>query len=158
MAYYQDGTRFAELGEGNFKAIGWLMRDEPYPHWTPNTETYLTEEVFEKLCQLCVQPWQPATVGGSHPCELCRFTGGSSVAHYKGHTIGGISANLLLVPGREVVYVAPVGIIHYLDAHGYVPPDSFCLAVSRCPAMRSSAYFKAIMDNGGRGLLRHSHA
>ena len=34
------------------------------------------------------------------------------------------SANVF-VPGRNVLYMAPSLVVHYIDAHGYRPPDDF---------------------------------
>lgn len=61
--------------------------------------------------------------------------------------IGGAN---LFVPGDGVIYAAPSTIIHYIDAHRYLPPAAFVAAVHACPPMRSPAYLKALLDNGMR--------
>lgn len=157
MAYYEDGSDFPEFGPGAFKAVGWLSKRHSYAHAHLNEDRQSTAEVFDKLCHLCAQPWQPATIGGGHSCDLCRFTEGTSVANYHGYAIAGTSAKVVLVPGLNVIYVAPVGILHYMDAHDYVPPFDFVTAALHCPPMRSSAYFQALMENGARELVRHPH-
>ena len=50
------------------------------------------------------------------------------------------------------------GITHYIAAHWYRPPDVFLEAVRACPPMRSMDYMKALLANGGRGLVRRARA
>jgi hypothetical protein len=60
------------------------------------------------------------------------------------------SQDSLWVPGNGVVYVAPVGIPHYVAAHGYRPPTEFIEAVMRCPEYGSIPYEAALTEaNGG---------
>jgi len=37
--------------------------------------------------------------------------------------------------------VAPALVIHYVEAHGYTPPDAFVQAVLACPPQGSREYF-----------------
>jgi hypothetical protein len=60
----------------------------------------------------------------------------------------------LFVPANGVIYVSPAMIVHYMNAHGYAPPEVFCRAVLACPPMRSMQYLKAIKECGGARLLR----
>ncbi len=80
---------------------------------------------------------------GFHKCELCQF---------EGEVAGGTN---LFVPGDGVLFVCPELILHYINAHGYQPPQSFCDAVMACPDTRSSEYKRLFLDNGGRILMRH---
>jgi hypothetical protein len=73
---------------------------------------------------------------------------------FRDYRIFSTAAASLFIPGKGMIYVAPVSISHYIDAHGYQPPDSFYQAVEQCPRMRSSAYFQALLANGGRDLVR----
>ena len=59
-----------------------------------------------------------------------------------------IGCTNLYVPTNQVVYVAPSMIVHYIDAHSYLPPTEFCDAVMLCPAMRSMEYRKAMRQTG----------
>jgi hypothetical protein len=52
------------------------------------------------------------------------------------------------------IYVAPVGILHYIAAHWYKPPMAFVEAVMACPPMQSMAYKRELLANGGRVLMR----
>jgi len=46
----------------------------------------------------------------------------------------------IFVPGLDVVYLAPGGIPHYLEAHSYLPPLEFVEAVLLCPDCRTDEY------------------
>jgi hypothetical protein len=52
------------------------------------------------------------------------------------------------VPGSGVTYVAPEGIIHYVERHDYRPPDEFCAALLASPAVDSPEYFAALKATG----------
>ena len=54
----------------------------------------------------------------------------------------------LWIPGKDVIYVAPELIVHYIEAHAYRPPDEFCKAVCRCPDMTSAKYSRALESAG----------
>jgi hypothetical protein len=61
----------------------------------------------------------------------------------------------LYIPGDGCVYATPDLVVHYMNAHGYLPPLEFCIAVSACPPMHTMEYLKAIKAAGGAGLARH---
>lgn len=129
-------------------SVGFLAREQVYQRGE------VSEEFFTKLCALVSNAWNPPVVtAGVHFCELCRFTGGS-VAQFQGYQVSNISNRELFVPGDGFVYVAPISITHYVDAHEYYPPFEFQEAVLRCPPMRSAAYFKALLANGARELIK----
>ena len=50
------------------------------------------------------------------------------------------------------IYAAPDGIVHYISAHWYRPPDEFMEAVMACPGMGSAEYGAALMANGAPEL------
>ncbi|RZI58236.1 MAG: hypothetical protein EOP37_16735 [Rubrivivax sp.] len=115
-------------------AVGWLGVDADYPLGEVHAD------FFEKLKALCAEPWQPVAAAGFHQCELCQFEGPR------------FSSNLF-VPFGGCIYVAPIGIVHYIAAHRYLPPKVFIDGVLACPPMRSMQYHKALLVNGGRSLL-----
>jgi hypothetical protein len=55
---------------------------------------------------------------------------------------------------RRLFYVAPSLVLHYVDAHEYLPPESFQRAVMACPPMRSMEYLRAISRHGLHKLGR----
>jgi hypothetical protein len=148
LAWFEDLTPCSYYGEefaDRLKAIGWLTWGRSFP--TGETPV----DVFEKLCRLCQNPWVPVATCGVHQCELCQFTGGGT-STFKDYWISGVSGASLYVPSDGFLYVAPSSLPHVIDAHRYRPPEEFCAAVRRCPEMRSMAYLKAVLANGGSGL------
>lgn len=116
-------------------AVGWLGENSEF------TRGPVSPDFFHKLKKLCVEPWQPVAVAGRHSCELCQFDA------------PGFSDNVF-VPYQGQIFVAPVAIVHYIAAHHYLPPRIFIEAVVACPPTRSMEYKKALLSNGGRGLVR----
>ena len=148
MAWYADlepCDYFTPETAERLRAVSWLERGKPF------ATGEVTEAFFEKLCQLLQNPWNPVYCAGVHFCDLCQFSGNGS-AQWRDYNISSVSSACLFVPAAGFLYVSPTNIAHYIDAHGYRPPDEFCDAVLQCPAMRSMAYLKAILENGGRGL------
>jgi hypothetical protein len=150
MAWFEDlkpCTYFGDMFAHRLKAIGWLAKGRAFP--TGETSV----DVFEKLCCLCQDPWAPVATAGVHLCELRQFTGGGT-SSFKDYRISGVSNGCLFVPGDGFLYVAPCSLPHIIDAHSYRPSEAFCTAVQYCPEMRSMAYLKAVLANGGGGFKR----
>ena len=61
-----------------------------------------------------------------------------------------LGAANVFVPSDEAIYVAPSLVLHYIDAHAYLPPEEFRRAVEACPPMRSIEYLKALRRHGVR--------
>lgn len=137
MAHLEDLEQctYLPLPSQNLVAVGWLSRDSDFP------KGEVSPEFFEKLLELCREPWQPIASAGRHGCDLCQFGGPS------------FSDNVF-IPFHGRIYVAPVAITHYIATHWYKPPQIFMQAVEECPPMRSMAFLKAILSNGGRELVR----
>ena len=149
MTWYADlsscdyfGAEFAP----RLRAVGWLDPGHAY------TTGDVADDVFERLCTLLQSPISFVASPGGHGCAFCRFTGGAGVATYRGYRVCGYSTAVLLVPGDGILYVTPEAVTHYIDAHRYRPPVEFCRATLACPDMRSMAYKRAFLENGGRGL------
>lgn len=151
MAYFADlapCTYFPIPATDCLLAVGWLDRQHNYQHGP------VDDELFARLCELLHDPWQPFMTAGTHDCPFCRFTSGPQQLTYRNATVQ-LGTNNLFVPGDGVLFVAPSLILHYVDAHDYVPPEEFCQALLHCPAMRSMQYWKAIRENGPPGLTAH---
>jgi hypothetical protein len=138
MTWFQDLTQCIYFGDevgSSLLAIGWLERDKTFP-------TGLVDSlVYSRLCEFRIKPWQPMVSMGFHVCSLCWYEGATG------------SSNVF-IPGNGIVFVCPELIVHYMDAHGYAPPQEFCEAVLACPSMHSMQYLKKILANGGRSLVR----
>jgi hypothetical protein len=138
------------------RRVGFLRRGESFDAGD------VDENVFERLCELTQNPWQPWACAGIHHCDLCRFTGNSVGTYYKrrpggivgpGYPVSAASSTVdLWVPGDGFLWVCPTNVTHYIDAHSFCPPSEFCEAVLRCPPLRSMDYLKAVLANGGRKL------
>lgn len=149
MSHYEDLSFWSLAGEPveALRAVGWIEQGHPF------TRGEVSEKFFGELVQLLIQPWQPAVAAGLHRCSLCRFTGGPGTVDYNGTSVSMGTANLF-VPGDGRIYVAPSLVAHYIDAHGYCPPQEFVGAVSQCPPMRSMQYLRQIKTIGGKDLIR----
>ena len=136
MVFIKDLEKYNCLSgdDDSFIAIGWLSGDDEF------TRGEVSEVFFNKLVMLCDSPLQPVFSPGVHFCELCQFDG------------PGFSGNIF-IPYKNEIYVAPVAIVHYINAHWYCPPDIFIQAVIECPKMNSMEYKKALLTNGGKGLF-----
>jgi len=143
LAYFPDLSPCTYFGQWAVlpKAVGWLAPEHPFDVGEVDTA------FIEKLLELLRDPWQPVVFAGRHACRHCRFSGGPSVVQGLGREVAVGVANLL-VPGKGSAYVAPSLIAHYIDAHGYRPPDEFVQAVLDCPVMRSVTYLKAMLELG----------
>lgn len=95
-------------------AVGWLEPGHEYPRGI------VLIDFVERLRQLLQDPWTPIRFCGRQLCGFCE-----SEDSY--------SANYLFIPWKGVAYASPEGILHYVEAHSYRPPDVFVEAVLRCP-------------------------
>jgi len=91
-----------------------------------------------------------------HYCSLCAFSRGPSEFHLfqsPGMPSVPMGNRNLFVPGGGFLYIAPSLVLHYIDAHQYLPPDEFIKAVLECPPTRSQEYQKAVQANAPKGLF-----
>lgn len=102
------------------RAVGWLDAKHAFARGP------LDERVAAVLEMLAQDGWMHVHCMGFHTCELCD--------QWRDH-------RNLLVPGPDVLYVAPGMIAHYMRAHEYLPPTSFCTAVLACPDPETEEYF-----------------
>jgi hypothetical protein len=125
--WYADHAPFddSDLDVG-LRAVGWLEQGRPF------TTGRVDPALYARLIELLKDPWQPWSMMGLHECDLCLHR------CQPGH-------RNLYVPAYQKVFVAPELVAHYMNAHGYQPPDEFSSAVLACPPMRSASYFKALM-------------
>jgi hypothetical protein len=142
MSYLRDLSRWPGQGLGpRALAVGWLDAEHDFPTGT------VRPEFFSRLFELLKSPWQPSVAAGRHACPFCRFTGGPSQLAYAGQEIA-VGATDLVVPAEATIFVAPSMIAHYVDAHGYAPPQAFVEAVFHCPEMRSMPYLRLLRAHG----------
>jgi hypothetical protein len=114
MAFYPDLSpyEYALDEPAGTVNLGWLEPSQPYP-------TGQTPQAFRaRLLDLCRRPVN-LTVG-YHACPFC--PAGQPAPRGSGE---------IRVPGNARVYAAPALIHHYVEAHGYKPPEEFVQAVLR---------------------------
>ena len=140
MAHYADLTPcdyFTPDHDGKLIAVGWLAHGQDY------LKGDVSLELFARLHQLLVNPWQPFVAMGAHACDFYRFSSGPSQLTLDNVTVQ-LGASNLFIPADDRLFVAPSLILHYIDAYEYSPPAEFCEAVMACPEMRSMNYLKLI--------------
>jgi hypothetical protein len=116
------------------RAVGWLHNEHPFHAGR------VEPRVYSRLVALLGSAWQPVVSAGFHECEMCLYDPA------RGHIN-------LFIPHGDVVFVTPELVAHYMNAHGYAPPDSVCEAILNCPDMDSMQYKKMLVASGG-GVFR----
>lgn len=128
MTYFEDETPYSygdDLGGGNVLNVGWLDGTREYPRGG------VPADFVERLRAVCANG--TARTRGWHRCNLCPEGAPCPV------TVQGADGGQYLVGDAEirvagqgrVVYAAPTMVIHYVQDHGYRPPDGFIAAVLR---------------------------
>lgn len=137
MAWYDDLSPCGYFGPeyaAFLRAVGWLENGHPFATGRVNAE------VYERLVEMCKNPWQPGFFMGPHHCDLCLYKGQAGTRN-------------VFIPTGETVFVCPELVTHYMNEHGYRPPEEFCAAVLACPPMRSMPYLKALLASGAKPLV-----
>jgi len=116
-----------------FLAVGWLGEGLDYPRGT------LTPQEHHALATLIRQDFALTHMFGLHACEYC------------GQYLSGTD---LFVPVGAHVLLAPGGILHYVEVHGYLPPALFRKAVLECPPLASREYFAALLKTDWAPIAR----
>jgi hypothetical protein len=141
MASYADLQPIDYFGADNapsLRAVGWLESGDAFPVGKADAR------VFERLRELLIAPFTPYAFGGAHTCTLCACSPEAR------------GIRNLFVPGEGCLYVCPELILHYMNAHHYVPPEEFSLAVLSCPNQDTAEFRTLIRANGGPALARYA--
>jgi hypothetical protein len=109
------------------RAVGWLSAEHPF------AKGKVAPTVLDSLRVLAREGYCPVAMAGVHTCEFC------SRVH---------ESRNILVPGGELLFAAPAMIIHYIERHCYLPPQSFVDAVCECAAPPAAAYYHALRTFG----------
>jgi hypothetical protein len=135
MAYFSD---YSPYGYGNEPQpgvvhVGWLDNVHAYPKGTVDARLVEKMKLLashpvelyrgKHICELCVEPpdlvkaMLPNRVVLDPQCSWARWVEQRS------------SNGEIRVPGEGIVFAAPVLIIHYVEAHNYLPPAQFLKAI-----------------------------
>jgi len=134
LCRYHTGAFDADNWSVPLRAVGWLEHPKPF------TCGVAPAPLVPKL-KLMIEQVHSAYPhygfrGGKH-CSHCVAAGLKSPGPIW-------SQENVFVPGSGVVYVAPGGIVHYVEIHSYLPPSEFVEAVLRCPDLYSKEYREAL--------------
>lgn len=123
-----------EMPRSNVLNVGWLSRGHVFP------EGAVPEPFVKALRRMVKSPEN--LYRGYHTCEFCPEpplvvdSTGRRVISPPGETMGNGEIRVAGLAG--VVYVAPVLVAHYVEAHSYRPPDEFIHAVITADGMGSA--------------------
>ena len=120
------------------RGIGYLSPDRDF------LRGEVSDECFDRLIELVRNA--PIHWFGYHDCELDPCGSGQPPAELRdrGMLIPTRCSTDILVPGAEVLYVAPALILHYIRFHRFLPPADFLEAVMNCPDPKSQEYVNAV--------------
>jgi len=145
MAWFEDAASCDYFGVNlspSLRAVGWLEKGKPFTSGPMDRRVYDKLEELQKGFLQARWRWVLRNFFyGYHHCGFCFWSNQA-----KGVTN-------LFIPGPGFIFVAPELILHYMDAHAYLPPPEFCQAVLACPPVPSTAYLEAVAANGGGVLL-----
>jgi hypothetical protein len=135
VTYFSDYSPYAYGHESHpgVVHVGWLDNVHPYPKGAVDAR------LIEKMKLLASTPVE--LYRGKHVCELCAeppdlvkttlpnrvvLDPNCSWARWVGQRS---SNGEIRVSGEGIVFAAPVLIVHYIEAHSYLPPAQFLKAV-----------------------------
>lgn len=122
--HYADLGTICQVASGpRVRAVGWLAAGHDFARGP------LDERVATMTDRLAADGWMYVFATGFHECDLCHKARDN---------------RNVLIPGDDVLYVAPAMITHYMRDHGYLPPAEFSENALRCPEPQSDAYFAAL--------------
>jgi hypothetical protein len=127
VTYWPDFATTTMIARGEaVRAIGWLSAEHEYPRGKVRASALRD---LRALCDIQRRSggYLPERVDfmGVHGCEFC-----------PGHYDNGE----LVVPWKDVFFIAPYMVVHYIEAHGYLPPSEFLKAVELCPSPGTPEY------------------
>jgi hypothetical protein len=132
MTYYPDLSNYTFLkdtipADVTALNIGWL--DENHHFQRGDVEDSFIRDLF-----LLSKEHVTARTRGYHACPFCRRAGIQEYpisASYGGETVLLGSAEVRVLGIKRTWLIAPDLVLHYVQVHGYRPPEAFVLAVER---------------------------
>jgi hypothetical protein len=132
MTQYLDMSTGSLAGiKGCVRKVGWLGIGMCFP------QGELAKDVVQRLGEF-VKRWRIGIkeLGwyfprGAHRCEFCTCT--------KFYAAGEFA-----VPSGKLIYLSPEMILHYVQEHGYRPPERYCQALLESPLPGTEEYRAAV--------------
>ena len=132
MTHFEDLSKYT-YSKDNRRAlnVGWLGEGHSFPIG------HVESEIFDSLLELVDSPMN--IMRGLHNCEFCDADSPVTVLSTSGERKVRVGVGEIRVRGRDrIAFAAPTLIVHYIDAHNYLPPQRFLDAV-RDTSTNSSA-------------------
>lgn len=125
MTYFEDLSRYEYLPvEQEMLNVGWLSRDHSFPQGEADPR------LVEALVARAADPQH--ITRGVHDCEFCTAESPLRIPADVPRGFVSLGFAELHVEGENgTVYAAPSLVVHYVEAHGYQPPQEFVDAVLR---------------------------
>ncbi len=106
-------------------SVGWLEKDHAFARGT------VPDGFLERLLEQCRHP--VIRHGGVHLCEFCPTPEEARAACVRelpnGERVVLGSGVIRVHPRQGLAFVAPTLVFHYIQTHGYLPPETFVEAV-----------------------------
>jgi len=123
--YKEDLAVLMESGNDTYITVGWLTDTIRFK------ESFTLNKHRKNLISRLYYCNKYATIRmskeGHHECDYCHFDESERTFNFA--EIGNGEILIRDKNKRNVIYVAPTMICHYVDIHGYVPPMSFVESV-----------------------------
>lgn len=140
---YSSGPYDAASWRCPFLAIGWLEHPNEFPKGGQLVESVRDRIAFLRFA--FEEVYAGIIFRGLHTCSWCFSQG----VDEWGAMLRDSEINLF-IPDTARVFIAPGRIDHYVEEHGYLPPNEFLEALMRCPDPRTGQYEAALRGaNGG---------
>jgi len=129
VTHFDDGTPYSYgpgAESGDSVNVGWLGKGHHY------ATGEMPSGVVEALLRL-TRDNRFNTMRGWHVCELCENPDldHSITMDVDGRSVFLGHAEVRVTGETGVIYAAPTQIAHYVEAHGYRPPDDFAAGLMR---------------------------
>jgi hypothetical protein len=117
----------AELSGEIVKMVGWLEAPHPFLQGT------VSPGDIALLEQLVIQTWKPPFMAhGWHDCSICgRKPGDGPITRELEGKRTLLGTAEIYVPDGDIMYSVPNLVLHYIEDHGYRPPEVFMLAMRK---------------------------
>jgi hypothetical protein len=126
MSFFPDLCCSSLVAEGDHvRAVGWLHPDHAYKKGTVPAEFLARLKEFIRRPSLSGDDFHFPGFGGLHTCEFCG----------RAHGCGNLG-----VPSGGVLFIFPDMVVHYIEAHGYRPPEEFIAALLKSPLPDSEEF------------------
>lgn len=116
------------LGDRQF-AVGWLHPKHEFPRGAAPDEFVAKLKRLAACWGESIEALGWGVALGVHTCEFCQKA---------------LASGTFGVPAGDAIFHAPEMIAHYVEQHGYLPPEEFIAAALACPIPGTKAYAAAV--------------